>query len=141
MRTCQRMWLAGMTLSLLVLFTPLSASAQDPMIGQEEYLQHCAACHGPEGRGDGPIGRILKTPAPNLAMIATRNNGTFPVQKIYAIIDGSDVVAAHGTRDMPLWGDRYRRASKPLTPDQQNIADEQAQQRVLSLVYYLATLQ
>lgn len=117
------------------------ATAQDVEIGQEEYRLHCAACHGLEGRGDGPIGQILKTPAPNLAMITERNGGKFPVQKIYDIIEGSSVVAAHGTRDMPLWGDRYRRQTKPQTPDQASMSNDQAQQHVLSLVYYLGTLQ
>ena len=84
---------------------------------------------------------MLKTPAPNLAMIAQRNGGTYPVEKIYDIIEGSTVVAAHGTRDMPLWGDRYRRDAKPQTPDQSDVATQQAQQRILSLVYYLGTLQ
>jgi mono/diheme cytochrome c family protein len=117
------------------------ATAQDTEIGREEYRLHCAACHGLEGRGDGPIGQILKTPAPNLALITERNGGKFPVRKIYDIIEGSSVIAAHGTRDMPLWGERYRKASKPQTPDQASIASDLAQQRVLSLVYFLGTLQ
>ena len=118
-----------------------AAAAQDAVIGQDEYRLHCAACHGLEGRGDGPIGQMLKTPAPNLAMIAERNGGKFPVQKIYDIIEGSSVIAAHGTREMPLWGDRYRKMSKPVTPDQANMGNEQAEMRILSLVYYLGTLQ
>ena len=117
------------------------AAARDAKIGQEEYRLHCAACHGLEGLGDGPIGQILKTPAPNLALITERNGGKFPVQKIYDIIEGSSVVAAHGTRDLPLWGDRYRAATSPQTPDQVSLANDQAQQRVLSLVYFLGTLQ
>lgn len=117
------------------------AAAQDVKIGQEEYRMHCAACHGLEGRGDGPIGQILKTPAPNLAQITERNGGKFPVQKIYDIIEGSSVLAAHGTRDMPLWGDRYRAAPDPQTPDQAAAASDLAQQRILSLVYFLGTLQ
>jgi mono/diheme cytochrome c family protein len=118
-----------------------AALAQDPVIGQMEYEAHCAACHGLEGLGDGPIGQFLKTPAPNLALIAARNGGIYPVQKVYEIIEGSSVVAAHGTRDMPLWGDRYRKSAAPVTPDQASMADEMAQQRILSLVYYLGTLQ
>lgn len=117
------------------------AVAQDNKIGESEYRLHCAACHGLTGRGDGPIGQILKTPAPNLALITERNGGKFPAQKIYDIIEGRSVVAAHGTRDMPLWGDRYRNEPQPQTPDQATLANDQAQQRILSLVYYLATLQ
>ncbi len=115
--------------------------AQDPVIGQMEYQAHCAACHGLEGLGDGPVGQVLKTPAPNLALIAARNGGVYSVQKVYDVIEGSTVIAAHGTRDMPLWGDRYRRSSAPVTPDQAAIANDMAQQRILSLVYYLGTLQ
>ncbi len=118
-----------------------AVTAEDAGNGKQEYLMHCAACHGLEGRGDGPIGQMLKTPAPNLALIAQRNGGTYPAQKVYEIIDGSSVVAAHGTRDMPLWGDRYRRDPKPQTPDQTSAASDLAQQRILSLVDYLGTLQ
>jgi hypothetical protein len=74
-------------------------------------------------------------------MITERNGGKFPVEKIYAIIEGSSVIAAHGTRDMPLWGERYRQAPKPVTPDQASMSDGFAQQRILSLVYYLGTMQ
>lgn len=117
------------------------AVAQDPQIGENEYRLHCAACHGLTGRGDGPIGQILKTPAPNLALITERNGGKYPVQKIYEIIEGSSVIAAHGTRDMPLWGDRYRKEPDPQTPDQASLANDLAQQRILSLVYYVGTMQ
>ena len=117
------------------------ASAQDTAAGQEEFRGHCAACHGMTGLGDGPIGPLLKTPAPNLAMISQRNGGKFPFQRIYEIIDGSSVLAAHGSRDMPLWGDRYSKDAKPVTPDQAAVTREIAQQRILSLVYYIGTLQ
>jgi mono/diheme cytochrome c family protein len=134
--------LAGaLLLPVIALGLAKGAAAQDVKIGQEEYRQHCAACHGLEGRGDGPIGQILKTPAPNLAQIAERNGGRYPVQKIYDIIEGGSVVAAHGTRDMPLWGNRYRTAPDPQTPDQTAAANDLAQQRILSLVYFLGTLQ
>ena len=115
--------------------------AQDVSIGQEEFRNHCAACHGMNGLGDGPIGPLLKKPAPNLAMISERNGGKFPFQRVYEIIDGSSVLAAHGSRDMPLWGSRYSKDAKPITPDQVELSQQFAQQRILSLVYYIGTLQ
>jgi mono/diheme cytochrome c family protein len=118
-----------------------AALAQDAIVGQAEFKMHCAACHGMEGRGDGPIGPLLKTPAPNLALISERNGGKFPFQKVYEIIDGSSALAAHGTRDMPLWGVRYRKEPMPLTPDQVSVTNAEVEQRILSLVYYLGTLQ
>jgi hypothetical protein len=41
------------------------------------------------------------------AHIAKKNNGVFPFDSVYEIIDGRKTVIAHGTRDMPIWGDRY----------------------------------
>ncbi len=117
------------------------AVAQDAAIGQEEFRMHCAACHGMTGLGDGPIGQVLKMPAPNLALIAPRNGGLFPLQRVYEVIEGSSVVTAHGTRDMPLWGDRYRNDAKPVTPDQVDITNQLVERRILSLVYYIGTLQ
>jgi mono/diheme cytochrome c family protein len=117
-----------------------AAQAQD-ITGQTEFREHCAACHGLTGLGDGPIGPLLKTPAPNLALISQRNGGKFPFEKIYDIIEGSSVIAAHGTRDMPLWGDHYRSNPKPVTPDQAEMAAMVARDRILSLVYYIGTLQ
>ena len=117
------------------------ALAQDATVGKNEFSLHCAACHGLTGLGDGPIGQMLKIPAPNLAFVAQRNGGSFPFKRVYDIIDGRTVIAAHGTRDMPIWGDRYRNDPKPITPDQVEITDRLAQERILSLVYYIGTLQ
>ena len=132
-------------LNALAFVTALSlcgpAVAQDAVIGQEEFCLHCAACHGLSGLGDGPIGQALKTPPPNLALVAQRNGGAFPFQRIYEVIEGSSVITAHGTRDMPLWGERYRTDAKPITPDQVDMTNQLAEKRILSLVYYIGTLQ
>lgn len=128
----------GLAATLAAMATP--ALAQDAVVGQQEFRDHCAACHGLEGRGDGPIGPYLKTPAPNLATITDRYGGKFPFREIYEIIDGRRVTASHGSRDMPLWGDRYLRDAKPITPDQVEITRQLVEKRILSLVYYIGTL-
>ncbi len=90
------------------------------------------ACHGPDGRGNGPLaGKLNKVPA-DLTQIAKLNGGKFPAGKIAEIIDGRDIVAAHGMRDMPIWGNRYRAAPDDNeTPLQ---VDERARSQILSLV-------
>ncbi len=141
MRKCSMWKLGTVALVTSLAFLRVPAIAQDAVVGQEEFRMHCAACHGMSGLGDGPIGQSLKTPAPNLALIAQRNGGAFPFQRVYEVIEGSAVVTAHGTRDMPLWGDRYRKDAKPVTPDQVDITNQLVEKRILSLVYYIGTLQ
>ena len=75
-----------------------------PDSGREMYLQYCASCHGVAGKGDGPAASALKTPASNLTTLTARNKGTFPEIRISRMIEGSDELAAHGSRDMPTWG-------------------------------------
>ena len=71
--------------------------------GIEMYSQYCAACHGTDGKGDGPAAPALKKPPTNLTQLAKRNGGSFPELKVLNILTSGDVVA-HGSKDMPVWG-------------------------------------
>jgi mono/diheme cytochrome c family protein len=94
------------------------------------FTTYCAVCHGKEGKGDGPAAKALaKTPA-DLTKLAARNNGTFPDLKVRRYIEGLDEVAAHGTRDMPMWGDLFRALNR-----------DTAQIRIASLAEYLKSMQ
>ena len=46
----------------------------------------------------------LKVPPPDLTQIAKRAGGKFDEQAVLAYIDGRRAVAAHGPRQMPVWG-------------------------------------
>lgn len=85
----------------------LSAGAQEMTYGQAEFLNSCAACHGTDGRGDGPMAEVLNTPPADLTQIAERNGGSFPYWKVFATIDGRYIVPGHGERDMPVWGRQF----------------------------------
>ncbi len=41
---------------------PIPADAASLERGRQVYVQHCAACHGDDGRGDGPAGLALNPP-------------------------------------------------------------------------------
>lgn len=72
--------------------------------GAELFDRFCAACHGPEGRGDGPVASTLNVLVPDLTGLAERNGGTFPAGDVRDVIDGRALVVAHGPRTMPVWG-------------------------------------
>lgn len=91
----------------VALFGSPRASAQEPDIGRIEFMANCAQCHGMEGRGDGVIAGYLTVPASDLTGLAAANGGTFPFEDVYESIAGGKRSEAHGTREMPAWGDRY----------------------------------
>jgi mono/diheme cytochrome c family protein len=72
--------------------------------GEELFGRFCASCHGESGRGDGPVAAGLRVAVADLTTISERY-GDFPAGRIRETIDGRGVViAAHGTRVMPVWG-------------------------------------
>jgi cytochrome c553 len=94
------------------------------------FNTYCAVCHGKEGKGDGPAAKSLAKVPADLTKLAARNNGTFPEIKVRRYIEGLDEVAAHGTRDMPMWGDLFRSLNR-----------DTAQIRIEALAQYLKSMQ
>jgi len=124
--------------------------AEDNDVGQVEYLSSCAACHGLNGKGDGPLSAALKSKPADLTVLA-KNNGVFPVNAVFEVVDGRKSVSAHGTREMPIWGFRYMpspnspeafgptSANKYLNPSYNSEAEVRS--RILALVDYLNRIQ
>lgn len=75
-----------------------------PLDGARIFRNYCASCHGVNGSGDGPVAPALKTKVPQLPTLARRNRGTFPTARVRRIIAGDENHAAHGSREMPVWG-------------------------------------
>ncbi len=92
--------------STIIAFS-VAASAQNTDVGKAEYQSGCAPCHGIDAKGNGPVSKELKTRPSDLAVLAKKNNGVFPVNAIYQIIDGRGSIPSHGTREMPIWGWRF----------------------------------
>src|ERR1700746_3569630 len=84
-----------------------AAWAQDSDPGKSEFQSSSATYHGIDGEGKGPLSTQLKVLPADLTVLTKKNNGVFPFETVYEVIDGRKEVAAHGTRDMPIWGNRY----------------------------------
>jgi mono/diheme cytochrome c family protein len=88
-------------------FSPCG-SAQDIAEGKTQYQSSCAACHGIDAKGNGPVSTELKTRPADLTILAKNNNGVFPYDMVYQVIDGrNSTIPSHGTREMPVWGYRF----------------------------------
>jgi len=94
------------------------------------FQSYCSACHGKAGKGDGPAAAALKKAPADLTKITARHGGKYPEVQVKRYIEGLDEVAAHGTRDMPMWGSLFR-----------DLDRNTAQIRVQALSDYLKGLQ
>lgn len=120
-----------------------AAAAQDVTLGEREYLDSCAVCHGADGKGDGVLAGYLNTAVPDLTRLQTANGGVFPVRHVFEVISNSVEVGAHGTTDMPAWGTRYKYRADRALGEFASLADRDAfaQARILALVEHIASLQ
>ena len=104
--------------------------------GEELFQRFCASCHGEAAHGDGPVARTLSVMVPDLTQI-TRRYGEFPAARIRDTIDGRGVmVAAHGTRVMPVWGYEFW-----VEEGADRVAQDEARETINKLVEYLRTIQ
>jgi mono/diheme cytochrome c family protein len=105
-------------------------------VGRDYFQRYCASCHGVEGKGDGSFASLLKTPPPDLTTLAKRNGGSFPDLRVAEVIDGRRPLAGHGTREMPIWGERFGESIAGAPATQSAIRGH-----VLLFVAYLRSIQ
>jgi mono/diheme cytochrome c family protein len=74
------------------------------MSGAEVFKWYCAACHGKEGKGNGPAASELKVPPPDLTTLSKRNSGKFPAYYVRNVLLNGAKASAHGRPEMPVWG-------------------------------------
>jgi mono/diheme cytochrome c family protein len=101
--------------------------------GKAMYEQYCAACHGAEGKGDGPAAFTLKTPPSDLTTLTERYMGKFPREYVENILRFGPGIAAHGSSDMPTWGSIFRLIDKKN--------ERVVRQRIKNITDHIASLQ
>jgi mono/diheme cytochrome c family protein len=112
-------------------------------IGKREYSASCAVCHGDNGKGDGSLMKYYGKRAADLTLIQKSNSGVFPFDRVYQVIDGRRVVAAHGPSDMPVWGDVFsmRMQNYYFEFGTRRDLESYVRGRIIALVGYIYTLQ
>lgn len=111
-------------------FDPLDFS------GQELFQRYCAACHGSDARGTGPVARTLNKPVPDLTGLAASADGNFPAVFVREAIDGRSLAISHGTREMPVWGYEFW-----VEEGADVVAESSARELIDRIVDYLASIQ
>jgi hypothetical protein len=143
--------LKALMVGSLILGPNSKSWAQQDDIGKLEYQYSCAACHGADGKGNGPlaVAEQLTHAPPDLTVLARNNGGIFPLNAIYETIDGRQEIKAHGTRDMPIWGYRYTPSpAQALRPDPTDLYSDfmynsatVVRSRILTVIDYLHRIQ
>ena len=104
----------------------------DSLAGRDSFELYCAACHGSDGRGGGPVAAELRTRPSDLTLLARRNDGAFPRDAVREFIVGTArPLRAHGTIEMPVWGPMFRVFE----------SDARVRERIANLVTYIERLQ
>lgn len=113
-------------------------------IGKDEYDSACAVCHGVTGKGDGSLKLLLVKRVPDLTLLAKNNNGVFPHDRVYQVIDGRQAqeILSHGSREMPVWGRAFSIKGSIYFRDKPPYDTEYiVRSRILALIEYLNRLQ
>ncbi|QEL27173.1 cytochrome c (plasmid) [Bosea sp. F3-2] len=99
--------------------------------GQAEYENKCAACHGKDGSGNGPVAPALRRQPPDLRLLTRNNRGVYPAEVLRGIVDGRRSLRAHGNYEMPVWG-------RETSPGGTDISTNE---RIAAIVEYLRSMQ
>jgi mono/diheme cytochrome c family protein len=100
--------------------------------GEANYKAYCAACHGANGKGDGPAAPALKVPPTDLTRLSANTGGKFPAMHVQTMIRDAEGTA-HGSKDMPVWGPVFRSISNGNQSD--------VELRVNNLTKYIESIQ
>lgn len=71
--------------------------------GRSDFRALCADCHGPSGRGDGPLAAGLDPAPADVTRIAALNGGVFPGNRVMSHIYGYTM--GRSETPMPSFGD------------------------------------
>jgi len=102
--------------------------------GRAHYMRYCASCHGPGGHGDGPVAEALKDTPTDITRLRSEE-GVFDIDSLIVVIQGLKDVRAHGTREMPVWGNIWGEANLRETNPRE------LETRINELVEYIRTIQ
>ncbi len=101
--------------------------------GADMFVNYCASCHGKDGKGNGPAASALNVPPTDLTALSKKNDGKYPALRVASVLNGEANLAAHGNKEMPVWGRVFWSMSGGHAAE--------VHQRVTNLNHYIESLQ
>jgi mono/diheme cytochrome c family protein len=101
--------------------------------GHQLYKEYCAACHGVEGKGNGPVSASLVKRPPDLTTLSRRHGGEFPNEYVSGVLRFGPGFSTHGSWEMPVWG--------PIFQYIDNYNEAAVRHRIKNLCEYLESIQ
>ncbi len=111
---------------------PKGSRAAQAKIGKEHYMNYCSSCHGEDGKGL-KMDDLTRQPFDLTRIVLDRKMTEFPILEIANIIDGRKMVEAHGSRDMPIWGEVFSEG--------EYLKEEEIKGRLAEIIAYLMSIQ
>jgi mono/diheme cytochrome c family protein len=103
------------------------------LTGRDSFEFYCSSCHGRDGSGHGPAADRLKVMPSDLRMLARRNGGVFPRDRVIAFVTSGDTTSSeHRSADMPEWGRALEDVDR---------SDTIVKTRIANIVQYVESLQ
>ena len=94
--------------ALTTLLAPAGALAGDAAARKAAYTTNCVSCHGETGKGDGPVGQILKPPPRDFSVgdfkIDADGDGTTGTDADLKAVISKGAGAFGGDQMMAAWG-------------------------------------
>lgn len=133
----------ALTTGAVFVLASATIQAADAGRGEMEFKFKCAVCHGATGKGDGPYVELLKVSPPDVTLLKKNNGGKFPFERTFQVIDGRADIKAHGTRDMPIWGNEYNDEAVEYYSELYGTHNAElfVQGRILAIITYLQGIQ
>jgi mono/diheme cytochrome c family protein len=101
--------------------------------GKSMFTDYCASCHGPDGKGLGPVSSLFRKPPPDLTILSKSHGGVFPSERVTHVLQFGPGISAHGSTDMPVWGPIFRIVD--------NYNEAAVKQRIENLCKFIESIQ
>ncbi len=99
--------------------------------GAALFAENCTFCHGPDGKGGGPLAIAKGLTPPDLTTLAARTDGRFPMAHVSQELSRGGGERGDGDRSMPVWRKLFAH----------ECGDAYARQALIELEKFLRTIQ